>query len=86
MKSDWLKLFNNKHLSDIEFHYKSDCYHGHKIVVCAASELFQKIFQIGKELNTEGSLSKCHTKRLNYISRKSINKGAVAAIRSIDDK
>ena len=83
MKLDWLKLFNNKHLSDIEFHYKSDCYHGHKVVVCAASKLFQRIFQIGRELNTEQSLSECHTKRLNYIN---INKGALTAIKSIYDK
>ena len=46
LHSDWLRMANNEHLSDIQFHHKSDCYHGHKVVLCTASELFRQIFEI----------------------------------------
>ena len=89
LQEEWLKIVNNEHLSDIQFHYKTDCYYGHKIVLCAASELFRRIFEIGRELGAEESLSQCNTwskKRLNAISRQSINNGAVGAFRNIYDK
>ena len=89
LQSEWLKMVNNEHLSDVQFHYKTDCYHGHKVVLCAASELFRRIFEIGRELEGEESLSQCKTwskERLNAINRHSINSEAVGAFRNIYDK
>ena len=90
LQSEWLKMVNNEHLSDVQFYYKTDCYHGHKVVLCAASELFQQIFEIGRELKREESLSQCintwSKKRLNAINKQYINNGAVGAFRNIYDK
>ena len=89
LQSEWLKMVNNEHLSDVQFYYKTSCYHGHKVVLCATSELFQQIFEIGRELEGEESLSQCNTwskKRLNAINRQCINNGAVGAFRNIYDK
>ena len=58
-------------------------------MLCAASELFWRIFDIGRELKGEESLSQCNTwskKRLNAINRQCINNGAVGAFRNIYDK
>ena len=76
-------MVDNEHLSDVQFYYETDCYYGHKVVLCAASELFRQIFEIGRELEGEESLSQCNTwskKRLNVISRQSINNGAFSSI------
>lgn len=83
-------MVNNNYLYDVQFRYKTDCYHGHKVVLCAASELFRRIFEIdrGEVKAEESSLSQCNTwsrKKLNGINRQSINNGAVAAFRSIYD-
>jgi len=89
LQSEWLKMVNNEHLSDIQFHYMNDCYYGHKVILCAASELFRRIFEIGRELKAEESLSQCNTwsrKRLNTINRQCINNGAVGAFRNIYNK
>ena len=89
LQTEWLRMVNKEHLSDVEFCYKSDHYHGHKIVLCAASELFRRIFEIGGELEAEESSSHCSTwnkKRLNAITKQCINNGAVEAFRNIYDK
>ena len=89
LQSEWLKMVNNEHLSDVQFHYKTSCYHGHKVVLCAASELFRRMFEIGRELKGEESLSQCNTwskKRLNAINRQCVNNGAVGAFKNIYDK
>ena len=81
-------MVNNKYLSDVQFHYKIDCYHGHKIVLCSASELFQQLFEIGKELDEEEESSHCNSwskERLNSMNRKCINNGAVGAFKNIYD-
>ena len=89
LQSEWEKMINNKHLSDVQFHYKTDCYHGHKVVLCAASELFRQIFEIGRGLEAEESLSQCNRwskKRLKSINRQCINSGAIGAFKNIYDK
>ena len=89
LQSEWLRMVNNEHLSDVQFHYKTDCYHGHKVVLCAASELFRRIFEVGRELEAEENLSQCNSwnkKRLKAINRQCINNGAVGAFRNIYDK
>jgi len=88
LQSEWLKMVNNECLSDIQFHYKADCYHGHKIVLCSASELFRRIFEIGGRLEEDNS-SHCDSwdkKRLKAINRQCINNGAIEAFKNIYDK
>ena len=82
-------MINNEHLSDVQFHYNTDCYHGHKVVLCAASELFRRIFEIGRGLEAEESSLLCNSwskKRLKAINRQCINTGAIEAFKSIYDK
>lgn len=50
LQDDWCKMVNNEYVSDVQFHYKGDCYHGHKVALCAASQLFQQMFA-QKKLN-----------------------------------
>ena len=88
LQSEWLKMVNNECLSDVQFHYKTDCYHGHKIVLCSASELFRQVFEIGGELKQDDS-SHCNSwdrTRMEAINRESINNGAVEAFKNIYDK
>ena len=87
--SDWLRMVNNEHLSDVQFHYKADCYHGHKIVLCAASELFRQIFETAGKIETRERLSWCETwskKRLKAINKQCIKDGAVPAFKNVYDK
>ena len=89
LQSEWLRMVNNEHLSDIQFQYVNHCYHGHRVALCAASELFQHIFEIGRELKSKESSSHCSTwseSRLNSINRQSINNGALEVFRNIHDK
>ena len=89
LQSEWLKMVNNEYLSDVQFYYKTSCYHGHKVVLCAASELFRRIFEIGRELEGEESLSHCNTwskKRLIANNRQCVNNGAIGTFRNIYDK
>ena len=89
LPSEWLTMVNNEHLSDVQFYYKTDCYYGHKIVLCAASKLFRRIFETDRELEAEESLSECKTwnkTRINTINKQCINDGAVGAFRNIYDK
>ena len=86
LQSEWLRMVNNEHLSDIKFYYKNDCYHGHKVILCAGSELFRQIFEIDRELKAEENLSQCDTwnkEKLNSINRQCINNRAVAAFKNI---
>ena len=88
LQSDWLRMVNNEHLSDIQFHYKSDCYHGHKVVLCTASELFRQIFEITRKIKIGESLS-CETwsgERLRAINKQCIKDGAVEAFKNVYDK
>ena len=62
LRSEWLKMVNNEHLSDVQFYHKMECYHGHKVVLCAASELFWRMFEIGRKLEREESSSQSNTK------------------------
>ena len=76
LQSERLKMVNNEHLSDVQFYYKTSYYHGYKVVLCMASELFRRIFEIGREVEGEEGLSHCNTwskKRLNTINRQCIN-------------
>ena len=89
LHSDWLSMVNNEHLSDIQFHYKSDCYHGHKVVLCTASELFRQIFEVAGKIKIEESLAWCETwsvERLRVINKQCIKDGAVTAFKNIYDK
>ena len=89
LRSDWLKMVNNEHLSDIQFHYKSDCYHGHKVVLCTTSELFRQIFEIAGKIKIGESLAWCETwsgERLRAINKQCIKDGAVTAFKNIYDK
>ena len=90
VQSEWLRMVNNKYLSDVQFHYKTNCYHGHKIVLCSASELFRQIFETGRELDKEeDGQSYCSSwskERLNAINRNSIDNGAIGAFKNIYDK
>ena len=89
LRSDWLRMINNEHLSDIQFHYKSDCYHGHRVALCIASELFRQIFEVARKVKIGESLVRCETwsrERLQAINRQSIRDGAVAAFKNIYDK
>ena len=82
-------MLNNEYLSDVQLYYKSDRYFGHKIVLCAASDLFRRIFEIGGETKAGESLSYCNTwskKKLNAINRWCINSGAVKAFKNVYDK
>ena len=86
LQPEWLKMFNNEYLSDVQFHYKSDRYYGHKVVLCAASNLFRRIFEIGEAV---GSLAYCSTwnkKKLNAINRRCINSGAIKVFKNIHDE
>ena len=88
LQSDWLRMVNNEHLSDIQFHYKSECYHGHKVVLCTASELFRQIFEITRKIKIGESLS-CETwsgERLRAINKQCIKDGAVEAFKNVYDK
>ena len=62
LRSEWLKMVNNEHLSDVQFYHKMECYHGHKVVLCAASELFWRMFEIGRKLEREENSSQRNTK------------------------
>ena len=89
LQPEWLKMVNNEYLSDVQFHYKSDRYFGHKVVLCAASSVFRRIFEIGGEVESGGSSSYCNTwskKRINAINRRCINSGAVKAFKNVYDK
>ena len=89
LSSDWLRMVNNEHLSDIQFHYKSDCYHGHKVVLCTASELFRQIFEIAGKIKIGESLAWCETwsgERLRAINKQCIKDEAVTAFKNIYDK
>lgn len=88
LQSDWLRMVNNEHLCDIQFHYKSDCYHGHKVVLCTASELFRQIFEITRKIKIGESLS-CETwsgERLRAINKQCIKDGAIEAFKNVYDK
>ena len=90
LQSEWLGMVNNEHLSDIQFQYMNHCYHGHKVALCATSELFRHIFEVGRELKSKESSSHYTTfwskQRLNSINRQSINNGALEVFRKIYDK
>jgi len=83
-------MINNNHLSDVQFNYKSDhCYYGHKVMLCAASELFRRVFEVEDDLKSEDGLSQCNSwtkKRLKAITRQSINNGTISAFKNICDK
>ena len=89
LQPEWLKMFNNEYLSDVRFYYKSNHYYGHKIVLCAASNLFRRIFEIGGELDAGGSSAYCNTwskKKLKAVNRRCINSGAIKAFKNVYDK
>ena len=81
-------MVNNKYLSDILFCYKIDCYHGHKVVLYAGSELFRQIFEIGREVDAVESVSErisLYKKKLSVTNRQCIDSGTVTALRNIYD-
>lgn len=90
LQPEWQKMISNDHLSDVQFHYKSDLrYYGHKVMLCAASELFRRVFEVGTDLKPEEGLSQCNSwtkKRLKAITRQSVNSGAISAFKNIYDK
>ncbi|XP_065901308.1 rho-related protein racA-like isoform X2 [Dysidea avara] len=90
LQPEWQKMINNDYLSDVQFHYKSDyCYYGHKVMLCATSELFRRVFEVGTDLKPEKGLSQCNSwnkKRLKAITRQSVNNGAISAFKNIYDK
>lgn len=83
-------MINSDQFSDVQFHFKSGhCYYAHKVMLCAASELFRRVFEVGAYLESVETSTECDgwsKETLRAITRQSVKNGAVSAFKDIYDK
>lgn len=93
---DWAKLVNNKSHSDVVFVLDDKTYHAHRYMLCSASEVFRRMFDIEGSAQSEGSakvkvesLAKCpgwNLRQLKKVNRFNINSGQLEGVQSMNDK
>ena len=92
---DWAKLVNNQNLSDVTFRLDAKTYHTHRYILCSASEVFRRVFDIegmgggGSAKVKVQSLAECpgwNSHRLKKVTAANINSGLVDGFISIQEK
>ena len=92
---DWAKLVNNQNLSDVTFRLDAKTYHAHRYILCSASEVFRRVFDIegmgggGSAKVKVQSLAECpgwNSRRLKKVTAANINSGLVDGFISIQEK
>ena len=64
---DWSKLINNQSHSDIVFHLGAQVFYAHRYVLCSASEVFRRVFEI-KQFFLVGATSESKSVEIKYKS------------------
>ena len=90
---DWSKQVNNQNQSDVTFRLDAKSYHAHRYVLCSASEVFRRVFDVEGGGGAGGSvkvkvqsLAECpgwNSRRLKKVTAANINSGLVEGFVSI---
>lgn len=89
LASDWSKLINHTQFSDVIIHLSNKRYHGHRYVLCTASDVMRRLLGVPlSQFKPSESLSeyKCpqwSLKRLKELTFDTINNGQVEGFVSI---
>lgn len=89
---DWSKMVNNQNHSDVTFRLDTKTYHAHRYILCSASEVFRRVFDVeagGSAKVKVQSLAECpgwNSRRLKKVTAANINSGLVEGFISIQDK
>ena len=89
---DWSKLVNNQTHSDVIFRLDAKTYHSHKYILCSASEVFRRVFDIevgGLAKVKVQSLTECpgwNSRRLKKVTVVNINSALMEGFISIQEK
>ena len=90
---DWSKLVNNQSHSDVTFRLDAKTYHAHRYILCSASEVFRRVFDVeggdGAAKVKVQSLAECpgwNSRRLKKVTAANINSGMVEGFIAIEEK
>ena len=91
---DWAKLINSQDHSDVVFQLDAKTFYAHRYILCSASEVFRRIFNIAETGGPSTkvkvqSLAECpgwNSRRLKKVTTADINSGQVEGLLSIQDK
>lgn len=89
--SDWKAMINNPTAADVEFRVERSVFYAHKVVLCAASQLFRNIFHIRSDgavdvSSAGGQAAKTKYKANRPISQADVDGGKVPGFKYIQQR
>ena len=89
---EWAKLVNSQEHSDVLFHLDAKTFHTHRYILCSASEVFRKLFDVealGSKKVKVQSLAECpgwNARRLKKVTVENVKLGLVEGFLSVQEK
>ena len=80
---------NNQNQSDVTFRLDAKTFHAHRYILCSASEMFRRVFDVGSGKVKVQSLAECpgwNSRRMKKVTAANINSGLVEGLVSIEEK
>lgn len=88
---DWKAMTDNPTIADVEFRVESNIFHAHKVILCAASQLFRNIFHVCSDgavdvSSAGGQAAKTRYKANRPINQEDIEHGKVPGFKCIQQR
>ena len=88
---DWKAMTDNPTIADVEFRVESSVFYAHKVILCAASQLFRNIFHVRSDgavdiSSAGGQAAKTRYKANRPISQADVENGKVSGFKCIQQR